>query len=83
MAEAKIAVLQSALFEQIERLGHPDLDGDALDREVTRTKALTALAGQAIAAGRLQLDAMEAATRNQWDKKRLPLAIGNGTRAER
>lgn len=81
MPEAKISKLQDALFEQIERLSKPELKGEELTDEIARTKALASLSGQAIAAGRLTLDAMEAATRNQWDKKRLPLQIGNG-RAE-
>ena len=77
MPESKISVLQDRLFDQIARLSKPELKGDELADEIARTKALTALSGQAIAAGRLTLDAMETASRNNWGKK-LPLGIGSG-----
>lgn len=36
--------LNNHLFEQLERLGSEDLEGDTLDKEIARSKAVTDVA---------------------------------------
>ena len=45
------------LFEQLDRLNSEDLKGDALEAELKRGKAITEVAAQVIANGKLVLDA--------------------------
>ena len=41
-----LADLNEILFDQLERLSDPDLTGDALTAEISRTEAITKVAGQ-------------------------------------
>lgn len=49
--------LNNHLFAQLERLGEEDLNGDGLQEEINRAKAITAVASQIIANGSLVLEA--------------------------
>lgn len=57
----KMTDLHNHLFEQLERLNDDELmQGETLDREIRRAKAMCDVAGQLIAGGRLMLDAIKA-----------------------
>lgn len=49
--------LNELLFEQLERLTNGDLEGDALKREIRRSKAVSDLGGKIIENGNLMLNA--------------------------
>lgn len=49
--------LNNHLFAQLERLSDEDLKGEALQEEITRAKAINAVASQIIANGSLVLEA--------------------------
>jgi hypothetical protein len=49
--------LNNHLFAQLERLSDEDLKGDALHEEISRAKAVNAVASQIIANGSLVLEA--------------------------
>ncbi len=49
--------LNNHLFAQLERLSDEDLKGEALQEEITRTKAINSVATQIIANGSLVLEA--------------------------
>ncbi len=55
----KLTDLNDHLFAQLERLGDEDLQGDALQNEVKRSKAITSVASQIIGNARLALDAQK------------------------
>lgn len=56
----KLIDLNDHMFAQLERLSDEDLAGDKLTEEITRSKAVTSLAGQIINNARLALDAQVA-----------------------
>ena len=51
----KISDLNNHLFEQLERLNDADINGDALNAEIARAKAITGIASQIVANGQLVL----------------------------
>lgn len=51
--------LNNHLFAQIERLGDEDLQGEKLQEEINRAKAVTGISAQIISNARLVLDAQE------------------------
>lgn len=53
----KIQDLNDHLFAQLERLNDEDLTEEKLDAEITRSKAVSAIASQIINNARLALDA--------------------------
>ena len=56
----KLTDLNDHLFAQLERLGEESLHGEALQREVERSKAIIGVAAQIIGNARLALDAQKA-----------------------
>jgi hypothetical protein len=50
--------LNNMLFEQLERISDPSLEGEALEGELRRSKAVTGLASQVIANNNTMLAAM-------------------------
>lgn len=54
--------LNNYLFEQLERLTDDDLDGEALDKEIKRSQAVTNVARTVIQNGELALRAAKYAT---------------------
>jgi hypothetical protein len=44
MANNKLSDLNDHLFNQLERLGDPDLKGEALETEINRSKAISSIA---------------------------------------
>lgn len=59
MIKNTLGDLNGYLFEQLERLNSEDLKGDALEMELKRGKAITEVAAQVIANGKLVLDAQK------------------------
>lgn len=57
----KLCDLNEHLFEALERLGDNDLAGEALAREIQRSKVVAAVAAQAVDVARVSLDAMRTA----------------------
>ena len=53
----KLADLNNHLFEQLERLNDDELSGEELEKEIQRAKAMTDIAGQIIASGKLAFEA--------------------------
>ena len=53
----KIQDLNDHLFAQLERLNDEDLTQEQLDKEITRSKAVSGIASQIINNARLALDA--------------------------
>lgn len=49
--------LNNHLFAQLERLSDEDLKGEQLSEEISRSKAVTAIASQIISTGSLALEA--------------------------
>lgn len=54
-----LADLNEILFDQLERLSNPDLNGDALTAEISRTEAITKVAGQFISSANTTLNAIK------------------------
>lgn len=59
MARNTLTDLNDHLFMAMERLGDEDLKGDELNQEVTRAKAMSAIAHQIIDNASLMLDAIK------------------------
>ncbi len=56
----KLIDLNNHLFAQMERLSEEELSGEKLTVEISRSKAITAVASQIISNARLALDAQVA-----------------------
>ena len=79
-AKPGLSDLQDALFDQIDRLSDPELDGDKLDAELRRTKAINDIAGRVVDVGRLSVAAYEAAARHgQLPANAEPLLLTAGS----
>lgn len=59
--------LNNHLFAQIERLSDEDLQGEALEVEISRAKAVSSIAEKIISNGQLVLNAMKF-TDDKWDE---------------
>lgn len=53
----KLTDLNNHLFAQLERLNDESLEGEALEQEIERSKAITGVSKEVVANGRLVLDA--------------------------
>lgn len=72
MIKNTLGDLNGYLFEQLERLNGEDLKGDALETELKRGKAITEVAAQVIANGKLVLDAKKFADDRNDVKAKIP-----------
>lgn len=70
--ENTLGDLNNHLFAQLERLNDADLKGEKLTEEITRAKAVTAVAAQIIANGTLVLEARKAVDDSLRADKELP-----------
>jgi hypothetical protein len=68
--------LNNHLFAQLERLGDEDLNGEALQEEISRAKAVTLVASQIIANGALALDAKKFSSDLIDAETKLPEMLG-------
>jgi hypothetical protein len=55
----KLEDLNNHLFSELERLGEENLKGESLQEEIERAQAVTQVACQVIANGKLMLDAIK------------------------
>lgn len=55
----KIEDLNNHLFAQLERLGDEDLKSEDLDKEISRAKAISDVAGKIIESAQVTVKAME------------------------
>lgn len=53
----KMGDLNNHLFEQLERLNDPELQGEELEQEIKRSKAMTEVSGKIIENARLAFEA--------------------------
>lgn len=51
--------LNSILFNQLERLSNPDLEGEKLNEEIQRTEAVVKVSGQIIGNANIVLQALK------------------------
>lgn len=66
----KLSDLNDHLFSQLERLGDEDLQGDKLQDEIDRSKAIQGIASTVINNARLVLDAERFKT--EYNKQSMP-----------
>ena len=80
MAKTKttLADLNEMLFQQLERLTNDDLEGEDLEAEIKRSKAVSDLGGKIIANGALILNAVKHADEYGKDKPVSLIGIGDG-----
>lgn len=74
----KLSDLNNHLFAQLERLGNEDLKPEELALEIDRGKAITSVAQQVIANGKLVLDAQIALGEKQITAIPKMLGMDNG-----
>lgn len=77
MTKNKLSDLNDHLFMALERLGDEDLQGEELDQEIERSKALTTVAGKIIDNGRLILEAQKTAAEYNG-RRNVDLELLNG-----
>ncbi len=68
----KITDLNNHLFEQMERLNDDEVQGDQLEAEIKRSKAITGLASQIVANGQLMLRAIAVKDQYLASNQKLP-----------
>jgi hypothetical protein len=71
--------LNNHLFAQLERLSDEELTGEKLNEEITRTRAITAVASQIIANGALVLEAQKLVDDRMNADTTLPKMLEGGT----
>lgn len=74
--------LNDYLFLQIERLNDEDLNGEELETELKKSKALSQLAGNVIGAAGLVLEATKFNSDYETAGKAPRLLVGDARRAE-
>lgn len=76
----KLIDLNDHLFEQLERLNDEDLQGDALEKEIHRAKAITSVATAIINNASLVLNAQKHMDEYGYDKntKSMPVMLTSG-----
>lgn len=75
MIKNTLGDLNGYLFEQLERLNDEDLNGDALETELRRGKAMTDVAKQIIDNGKLVLDAQKFRDQRMDAEKVMPALL--------
>ena len=68
----KLIDLNNHLFEQLERLNDEDLEGEKLEEEIHRSKAITNVAQTIVNNANLMLDAQKHADEYGYDKNKTP-----------
>lgn len=71
----KFSDLNNHLFSQLERLGEEGLTGDKLQEEITRSKALSSIAKDIVANGKLVLDVQRCIWERDIDRDNVPAML--------
>ena len=69
--------LNEILFRQLERLSDPELTGEALDAEISRTEAITKVSGQFINSANTTLNALKLKNDTMDATLKLPPVLGD------
>ncbi|WP_299202472.1 hypothetical protein [uncultured Amphritea sp.] len=78
----KLSDLNDHLFAQLERLGDETLKGEALDGEIRRTNAITAVAKEVVSNATLQLEALKLKAEYQGlQSGDMPSLLTNGSKS--
>ena len=72
MPRNKISDLNNHLFAQLEKLNDDQLQGDQLNTEVNRARAMSSLASQIINSTKLTLDAIKMANNGEINPVDVP-----------
>ncbi len=72
MPRNKISDLNNHLFAQLEKLNDDQLQGDNLNTEVNRARAMSSLASQIISSTKLTLDAIKMANNGEINPVDVP-----------
>jgi hypothetical protein len=72
MPRNKISDLNNHLFAQLEKLNDDQLQGDNLNTEVNRARAMSSLASQIINSTKLTLDAIKMANNGEINSVDVP-----------
>ena len=72
MPRNKISDLNNHLFAQLEKLNDDQLQGDQLNTEVNRARAMSSLASQIINSTKLTLDAIKMANNGEINPVDIP-----------
>ena len=72
MPRNKISDLNNHLFAQLEKLNDDQLQGDNLNTEVNRARAMSSLASQIINSTKLTLDAIKMANNGEINPVDIP-----------
>lgn len=80
MIKNSLTDLNLHLFEQLERLNDEDLQGEELEKEINRSKAITDVAGKIIDNGNLVLKAVHEQNEYGAVSQNVPrILLGDGT----
>jgi len=71
----KLSDLNNHLFAQLERLNSEDLKGEALQEEITRSRAVSQIAKDIVNNGKLVLDAQQAIWERNVDRENVPAML--------
>lgn len=76
----RLTDLNNHLFAQLERLGDEETKGEKLQEEITRSKAISSIAKDIVATGKIVLDAQKAIWERDIDRDKVPkmLQFGEG-----
>lgn len=77
MTAPNLSTLNAALHAQLERLNNPSLQGDALQEELARSKAMSGISKDIIATGKLVLNAEIAKQENFGMNQKTPNMLGS------
>jgi hypothetical protein len=78
MARNKISDMNDHLFAQLERLGDENMSDEALNKEISRSKAMAQIATQIVNGAKTSVEAMKLARRGDIDEKDKLKLLGEG-----
>jgi len=76
MAQNKLTDLNNHLFAQLERLNDEELKPEDIQKEVSRSKAITSVAAQIVNSNRLTLEALKLVKNGDYRQHELPDTLG-------
>lgn len=72
----KLTDLNDHLFAALERLSDEDLEGDKVNEEVRKAKAIVGIAGQIVQSAKVQLKAMQLLSGGDMRNEDIPAVLG-------